>query len=616
MKSLTAGKGSRMMSGVFVACLVFAAHGAPNVFDDAVFWFRGGKDIGGDGYMQKGEFFDDLHANDNGNDNHKMPMTVYTGDNAGYKVNAAFGEELVSFPALGLTIKEKMRVLRISNVKGNSKYFPFVVNPYSIFASNNISTAYTIVTRIKVGDDGKRDLCLFRIGYDDSSRKGLYLALGRAAASSGAIDKYIKGYCTPDEGSLNSSYQFNIRIPTNTWVDVAAVVGNGKLRVGIAAPESSSNHDNNPTIAFAETPMWTENCTLLGDEKYRLFCANGQKAPATSDSADQTCFIGSVQQMAIWGRALSDQEVMEAVGMPRPAIFRTGFDNGNSNEFGGTRSGSTQEIDGLGSWQNVSDTMQAGDTWTVNFDALRDETGVSQIFSLRSLPTSTMAKIEPVLNGTSLGVRIVGPDARVFWPVASTNVVSVPNTNTLTIRRVDNYPGEFRMDAMELGGALGIGTGAQTWNDGKVASDLNRTGVPSAADPNMQHWSQGLRPKKNVTNLLFRVWVDPDVVNVCPSRFRAVFGCEPESKDIELGDEKFTLFVNGNEEVERGTSTNWEAIAINFDAGKLLPGWNDIELKSAPSYTNCCWPVSYYRFETVLPKSFSIPPSGLMMFVR
>ena len=124
MNLLSMRKCSWAMSGAFVACLTFAAHGSANVFDDAVFWFRGGKDINGDGYMQKGDFFDDLHANDASHANHKMPMTGYTGDNAGYKVNAAFKNEQVTFPALGVV--ENMRVLRISNVKGNSKYFPFV----------------------------------------------------------------------------------------------------------------------------------------------------------------------------------------------------------------------------------------------------------------------------------------------------------------------------------------------------------------------------------------------------------------------------------------------------------------------------------------------------------
>ena len=52
MKTWTARRFSWAVSGVFAACLAFAAHGSTNVFNDAVFWFRGGRDLNGDHYMQ------------------------------------------------------------------------------------------------------------------------------------------------------------------------------------------------------------------------------------------------------------------------------------------------------------------------------------------------------------------------------------------------------------------------------------------------------------------------------------------------------------------------------------------------------------------------------------
>ena len=87
MSMLAMRKCSRAMSVVFVACLAFAAHGSANVFDDAVFWFRGGKDKNTDGYMDYGEFFDDLRANTPNDGNHNMTMSsyYYTGDSAAFK---------------------------------------------------------------------------------------------------------------------------------------------------------------------------------------------------------------------------------------------------------------------------------------------------------------------------------------------------------------------------------------------------------------------------------------------------------------------------------------------------------------------------------------------------
>ena len=626
MNLLSMCKCARAMSVAFVACLALAAHGSVNVFDDAVFWFRGGKDINGNGYMQQGEFFDDLHANDDSHANHKMSMTSYAGQTSGYSHsvfagNAAFATEQVVFPAFGTDVVENMRFLHISNdgkkIGSTNYYFPFAVNPQSIFQNNNISTEYTIVSRIKMDEDGLgRDECLFKIGYNAATKQGMYFALAKSPASSGVTDigsRYIKGRCTPNSEGSDASYQFEIRIPTNTWVDLAVVVGNGKLRVGIATPESLANHGNNPTIAFAETPMWTDNGLSSGDH-YRLFCYSGQSAPATSSSADQTCFIGSVQQIAIWGRALSDQDVMAAFGMPRPAIFRTGFDNGSSNEFGGTRSGAAQTIAGLGSWQNVADTMQAGDTWTVNFSALRDEAGLAQIFSLRSLPSSAPADIEVALNGTSLGTRHVLGGARMFWP-ASANLV-VGGANTLTVRRTDSGARSFLVDAMELGGALGVGTEAGSINDGRTPPDRTSTGVPSAADPNTQHWPQGLQPYGGITNLHFRVWVDPAVADKATSRFWTHTKCENRDSTRTIqGTEEFRLYVNGTQKATRDTATSWEKTELTFQPGELNGGWNDFEFISA-DYQTCHWLFGYYRFETVLPRGFSIPPPGMRVILR
>ena len=320
--------------------------------------------------------------------------------------------------------------------------------------------------------------------------------------------------------------------------------------------------------------------------------------------------------MAIWKRALGDEEVMAAFGMPRPAIFRTGFDNGSSNEFGGTRSGATQTIDGLGSWQGISDTMLAGDEWTINFNALRDEAGLAQIFSLRSLPSSVPADLEVTLNGSSLGKRRVRGDARVFWPVTANLIVE--GANTLTIRRTDSGAGSFRMDAMELGGSLGVGRANHTINDGRVYPDRIATGVPSAADPNPAHWPVGLRPySNNNTNLRFRVWLDPDVVGVCTSRFWTCVNRSPRSSGYEVaGSENFTVYVNGDAKTNCQGNASWEDVELKFDPGVLRGGWNDFEIKAAEAYENCHWLFDRYRFETVLSRGFSLPPPGIMVILK
>ena len=616
MNLLSMRKCSWAMSGAFVAFLTFAAHGSANVFDDAVFWFRGGKDISGDGYMQQGEFFDDLHANDASHANHQMPMTSYTGNYKVFKEDGALCSEQVVFPALGTNMVEEMQVLRISNAGKREKsgapysYYPLYVDPRNVFAGNDISNEYTIVTRMRLDDDGvTRTQCVFKIGYDASAGKGMWV--GFSEIDKTAKTKHITGRCVPSSNGNDVQFDFpDIKIPTNTWFDMAVVVGGGKLRVGVAFPNV---YNENPTIVFNATNMWTDNCTLL-DEGYRLFCKDGQSEPALQETADMTCFIGSVQQVAIWGRALSDQEVMAAFGMPRPAIFRTGFDNAASNEFGGERTGPTQTIDGLGSWQNIANTMKADDTWTVNFNALRDEANLAQIFSIKSLPDSAAAQIEVVLNGTTLGEGRVAADSRAFWPVAA-NIIH-EGENELVIKRKDGRTRDFLIDAMELGGALGVGSANNTYEDGRVFPELIATGVPSAADPNLAHWPVGFRPfLNNNTNLHFRVWVDPDIVDVCASKFWTYVQCKQNGSSRPTGNEYFTIFVNGEAKTNFYANASWKNIAMDFDPGVLRGGWNDFEIRSEEAYKNCYWVFDRYRFETLLSDPFGFQTTPGMTIV-
>ena len=612
MKSLAMSRRSRVMSGVFVACIAFAVHGATNVFDDAVFWFRGGKDNGGDGFMrQQGEFFDDLHANEPTHDNHKMGVMTYNSPSQAdeFKNNAVFCTENVVFPALGEQIAKSVPVLRLSNnmVEFNNRnyYWPQFVKPYGVFNNNHISSEYTIVSRLRLDDDGRaRTQCVFKVGYNATNGQGMWL--GFSEMNKTTKTKHITGRCTPSSNDSDASFSFdNFHIPTNTWFDMAVVVGNGKLRVGVTV---SKAYQDNPTIFFAETDMLTSSSSST-EADYRLFCETGQNAQQyVVANIDQTCFIGSVQQLAIWGRALDDQEVMAAFGMPRPAIFRTGFDNGASGEFGGTRTGSTQTIDGLGSWQNVANTMKVGDTWTVNFNALRDEANLAQIFSIKSLPGSSAAQIEVELNGTSLGEGRVAADTRAFWPVA-TNIVRA-GENELVIRCKEGGARGFLMDAMELGGSLGVGkmTGSST-DDGRVDPELIKTGVPSAADPNPQHWPTNLVPSTGIKDLHFRVWVDPDVADKASFTLKTAAKCDASSSS-----EKFFLYVNRAKKGEIPANASWKQLSLSLKAGDLLGGWNDIDFYSTDARR---WEFGYFRFETVLPSpfGFSTPP-GLAVSIR
>lgn len=568
------------------ALFATSAFGSQNVFDDAVFWFRGGKDcVAADGQLRTGEFFDDLHAADASHANHQLEVT-------GYAENGVFRTEDVVFPALGAAFSKPMQVLHVADngreeSPGVTNRLPLLVRPYGIFQDNNISNEYTIVCRLRLDTLSRQDW-LFRIGY--TTDKGLLFGLKEGSNGCKVLNAYRH-----DESHTLREATF-ASVPTNMWIDIGIVVGGGKLRVGIAAPESLWT-PKNPTIHFAETPMWTENCTLTGDQAhYRFF---GEKGPPET-TVRTTGFQGSVQQLAIWGRKLSDQEVMEAFGMPRPVIFRTGFDNGASGEFGGTRSGAAQTIDGLGSWQDTWNVMRAGDTWTVNFDALAGDKNNPEIFSLRTLRGSSAATISASLNGTSLGSRAVNGNSRAFWPVPA-NLIVV-GANTLTLSRTDGGAGDFLVDAMELGGSFLV---SGTVEFGRIAK-----GVPSSLDPNPAHFPGYIRPSQGYSNVLYRVWVDPDASDSC----EALLVMSGNRKN-GTGSETLSMFVNGIKKTESASNAEWPEMRVSLQPGELHGGWNDIEIKAAPDAT-CFWQSCAYRFNISLTKGFSIPPSATTMIIR
>ena len=72
-----------------------------------------------------------------------------------------------------------MHALKISNIKetvANNNYFPFDVNPHSVFQRYNISNEYTVVSRIRLDDDAyNRIMCLMKPGYKSSEKKGMWL---------------------------------------------------------------------------------------------------------------------------------------------------------------------------------------------------------------------------------------------------------------------------------------------------------------------------------------------------------------------------------------------------------------------------------------------------------
>ena len=74
-----------------------------NVFDDCVYWFCGGRDSNGDGFLQSGETIDTMHANDAANNAHKCTIYGWSNVSGMQSLGAQLREEDVFCPAQGVT---------------------------------------------------------------------------------------------------------------------------------------------------------------------------------------------------------------------------------------------------------------------------------------------------------------------------------------------------------------------------------------------------------------------------------------------------------------------------------------------------------------------------------
>lgn len=591
----------KIISVLTAVLTAFVTYAKSTIFDDAVFWFRGGKEcVTANGIMETGEFFDALHANDVNHANHKLPVV-------GYSENAEFRTENVVFPSLGTGVAQELQILHLANktqnVDGTEVANPVKIKAKDLFVNNKISSQYSVVARLKLDELSGTDK-LFAIGYDGGNQRGVLLSFENFSWSKPNC-KCVSLYRTKDSGSLNEYVRLeSVYVLTNTWFDLSVSVGSGKIRIGIATADKYSNTRHQ--VVFEETPLWTDNCTLLYSDT--PYCFFAEKYSATKGN-----FRGSVQQLALWNRTFTDQEVMEAFGMPRPAIFQIGLANGESDEFGGTRTGATQSIEGLGAWHNATDSMMAGDTWTVNFPVLTSESDsrgplVPYIFSLLSLPDSETATLSVSLNGTSLGRRHIGKTSKAYWPVAAG--LFVPGQNTLTIKRTDKRSGAFKVDAMELGGALSVGY--LNGNGSEMGSAIAGKST-SATSPNPKYWWSTLQAYENKNDMVFKVWVDPDLKDRCPATLELRSKCLNRSDaagQVIKGGEYFTIYVNGKEKGTRdhiNPNNSFEKTLINFEPGELKAGWNEVNLRSA--IYDCYWQIDYYRFWLTLDEGFTDPPA-------
>lgn len=579
---------SKLMGGVIAVASLAAMPAAGGVYDDCAWWFRGGRDADSSGTLTTGEFYDEIHA----------------GDHAA----AAHANAVVSGT---LTCRDEP-VRRACDALSATNTVPVVYIPQN----GSTATAY-VDTSSQMNQvlDGHFDAytLLFRVRRERNSTANAKQTFGLVGYSSyynvGGLLRFVGNDDTENDKHIayyiNKTYwtqeYTTLKIPADEWVDIAVVVSGTKVRIGVARPTANSSAKG---IVFEEKTFSSDVMPQKDKGTWALF-AEG----ATSGSF----FSGSCQQVAVWPRALSDAEVVEAFGFPRPSVWQVGLENGGSNEFSSTHVAS-QTIDVQKPWHDVSPVLNAGESRTVAFPLRAEEVDAgAQVLLIK--PLSGSATLSVSINDQIVGSKSVQAGLTQYWFIPKAKLRR--DTNELVISRIDSGNASLEIDMMQMSGSWQLGGYGNAWgdfaNEGYVTPNLETT-----ADMNPQHFPRVVGPAASSTvksSQKIRVWVSKAVADRCKTLFRIdswIGGANLPAG----GDGWVKLYVNGVEKMTlhqgNAAETSWTAgqDQVEFSPGELQAGWNEFELRGSSVSSSAYYLFDYIRF-SVLKESH-----GFMVILR
>ena len=573
------------------------------VYDDCVYLFEGGLDANGNGLFSTGELRDELHANPSHANNGAVV--------SGYSDCAIFRNEPVPYQSAGISTQNVQCLYMPQTVKVSgttTNYFPvWYAMPFlRDYCTTNV---YSAVFRVRADYDPlSKGGWMMNFGYtknDIAAGQGWLLGLiWDKNAQAFRLNSHAPGSSGKSWGDAN--------IPTNTWIDIGVVVTGNVVRAyraytGRGSPSSGTTASLDAFTAhsatFKSSAGVAPNLTMLRENIRfggQAFNSTAKNYSSVTDDNLKKYFAGSVRRMAFWNRALTEEEVREAFGRPRPDIVRIGAANGNADEFA-SDAAATATVDAFGAWRDFSASLRAGDARNVTFPLSANESDLPQLLRIKTLAGGGSGTLRVSLNGTTVTSRpiVAGQPFVTILPARA----FVTGANTLTLTRTDANGTAIAIDALAVGGSWQVGK-----NDRKT-DEFTYGGPLSSYDTyvNTFAWNRAANAKETGTSALNLY------VTVLEEAARYGLHFETRTRNTyaltTTPNTKLTVSVNGvtKKELTGLGGSVWEDIALDFEPGELPVGVNNIRFSITDGG---CYYFDYHRFQLV-------PPSdGTYLIVR
>ena len=433
---------------------------ADDVFADAYRWFRSPVDIYGNGYLCNAsmtatgtrpllygypDFFHQANPQDEANAVQLRGVwsnvVITTGD--------------VALPARGVTLHDE-KSLYFSQYSGETAGgSPTIMGGglrYSLFPVTN-AASYTVVTRFKFDSyclATNHNAQLFGFGYGWDDKTGLAFSIN-GDTDNLKFSSYFGKHGVAFAGTQTGGER--VRLSAGQWIDLAVVVSNGCAH--ICTQGEGGDFLSQPSVELSSNARGSTYSPYL-----HLGTQSGASEDSPSTTGSFAKFRGWIHQVAVWPRALSDDEVRDAFAWPAPDIFCIGAANGAGGEFtGGIRSTVTPLANGATT--NAPPAIASkDDTLTISFDVPAGEAAQSQLFRFAVAGDSVPgAAVSLSINGKSVvryneeceAERVFAAEPGSGIEVGVASRLLRAGSNTLTISRKDAVSGALMIDAISLG---------------------------------------------------------------------------------------------------------------------------------------------------------------------
>ena len=616
----------RYVFGMVVAGMLgaFAASGTGSVFDDCVYWFCGGRDSSGDGFLQSGELTDTMHANDTSHNAHKCTVYGWSRVSGQTSRGVQLREEDVYCPAQGVTNRTLCLYLPQSwdtadngdgtvktNYCNNSVLLNFD-NMHALVPTN----VYTFIMRIR-REQGLSGNQWFFNGYNGSGayKEGMLLGFNKSG--------HFTGYVAT--GSFGTKSPTNL--PVNCWADIAVVVMTNRVRIGIWKDPMiiSNERDGSPRAYFAtsvNTPSTAGVYANLTATKFFLGSQDAHTSRVTKGTNTEKFFVGSIQQIAFWNRALTDDEVIEAWQTPMVDVWRLGLANNSAAELGGTAAATaTVDIDAIsadGRWADVPGAIPAGGTLNLDFTLRKSRFGADktaadsvtlpQLLNVRTLSTADEGAARVTVNGTTAGTIRLKPNATNTLFLAA-KLFNASGVNRIALTRTDAGSSAIGIDQIKLTGSFQAGIRSNNASEfSATPGRCHEVGWPQQSDWHEVRNALNSASNSNTTNYWMHVIVPDEAADhgcTYTVRLNQTNGSAANTNIVKL-------CVNAGLALLQ-LPNSWENYVITFEPGELKAGdnvlwWNQY---TANRKTNApCTYFDFHRFEVVAK------PTGTFLIIR